>query len=142
MTLEEYTSLAQELGIDRRGLAEGARLPDVMASVVPDLGSAVDPTASGRAKPPPIAEDLSRFAKTRMNSGRRLAKHEAFYGALDRAGMSATGLASALGVERRWVSNWLHGNASQARRWQVWALLNEEQRRAVPRVARPKGMVK
>jgi hypothetical protein len=129
--LEEYELKLRALGIER------ARLPDVMDSVVPQLGPMADGSAGMKVKPPPIAEDLSRFESRQARSGARSAKNRAFYEALDRAGTSGRELARKVGRELHFIPNWLNGRAGEKIRERVWALLNEEQRRAVPVAARP-----
>lgn len=75
MRVEQYQELARELGIDR-GQFESGFKPDLPGVVPQEDGPAVNHAISKRVAPPPITEDLSRFANKGGRGGLGLSWEE------------------------------------------------------------------
>lgn len=120
MTVSTYTTLAAELGIDRGALASG----EWEMSHRPGSEAFVNPHASQRrVKPPPIAEDLSRFAHY---YGHRLTDFKAL---LAKRGMTMAKLARLAGYKQVTIRQLIYtpGRASATAKAKLKALLTREE---------------
>lgn len=145
MTFETYQQRAAELGIHRGAFEARGRFREELPGVVPhDEKPKVLHRVSRKVVPPPVQEDLSRFAKGKFDwreglgsGGPRnfIEATKAFYVVLYKR-TTPDLLARALGVHRSGVHNAIRGSRmGRAIRERLLPLLTEEERTALPAMA-------